>query len=242
MKKIIYTLLILMIILLIISIYLFRQAMGDSVYLSDKPVNYASEDVGQANGSFASSGKKQRIIVIDAGHGGPDRGASSKSGTLEKDITLAVALKLGPILENDGYKVIYTRTNDVIDWQSEKQDLLRRAGIANDNHADLFVSIHINSTNLKNITGTETYYHEGSSEGQKFARLVQDGILGEVHLKDRGIKTEDYSVLRNVTAPAILTELGYISTPSEEAVLKDPEDQEKFAQGIASGIINYFGD
>lgn len=238
MKKLFYTLAIALIILISITLYLNTQAVKKTSSQSNKP-GIGNNSNSSPNSSETSLGNKKKIIVIDPGHGGPDNGSSSKSGTLEKTITLKVALKLGPMLEARGYKVVYTRKDDNIQWISEKEDLLRRAKIANDANADLFISIHTNSTDLKNITGTETYYHQGSSEGKRFAQLVQNEVIEQVNTKDRGIKTEDFSVLRNVTAPSILLELGYISTPSEEAILKDSQYQSKFAEGITNGIVKY---
>lgn len=102
--------------------------------------------------SFNVEAQRKRIVVIDAGHGGKDPGASGKS-VKEKDIVLSIALKVGKYLQQNvkNIKVIYTRKTDVF------IPLDKRAKIANDNKADLFVSIHANSTNSKNVTGTETY-------------------------------------------------------------------------------------
>jgi N-acetylmuramoyl-L-alanine amidase len=182
----------------------------------------------------------QRTIVIDPGHGGPDPGSSGKKGTQEKQITLEVALKLGTILEKQGYKIIYTRKTDKIQWSGQKQELLERATISNNANADLFISIHTNASKLSNISGIETYYNKVSSKGKKAAQLVQAEVVKQVKLRNRGIKTEDYSVLRNVTAPSVLIELAYISTPSDEDILKNSQYQAKFAQGIANGINKYF--
>jgi N-acetylmuramoyl-L-alanine amidase len=197
--------------------------------------------IALGNNAGALQKKAQYTIIIDPGHGGPDPGSSGKKGTEEKKITLAVALKLGPILEKSGYKVIYTRKTDNIQWSGQKEELLERAAIANNAKADLFVSIHTNSSNLSNINGTETYYNILSNNGKKAAQYIQNEVIKQVKLKDRGIKTEDYSVLRNVSAPSVLIELAYISTPSEENILNDSSYQNKFAQGIASGVNKYFG-
>jgi N-acetylmuramoyl-L-alanine amidase len=210
-------------------------AMDDSDGVSDNlPDDDSEENV------VTLAGKKNYTIVIDPGHGGPDPGSSGKNGTLEKDVVLQVALKLGPILEKKGFKVIYTRKTDKIEWSGQKEELLQRAAISNNAKADLFVSIHTNASELTNIKGVETYYNRLSSKGKRAASLVQNEVVKQINLKNRGIRSENYSVLRNVNAPSILVELAYISTPAEEAILKNPQSQLRFAQGIANGVVKYF--
>ena len=237
MKKFVYTFAFICILLLLGS-YVNMFLKSGSINSFSKTSKLLSNQTNVQ----ASSKSNKYTIVIDPGHGGPDPGSSSKKGTKEKDITLAVALKLGSILEKNNYNVIYTRKTDKIEWNSEKEDLLKRATISNNANADLFVSIHTNASEINNISGLETYYHQSSSKGKKAAQLIQTEILKQVSLKDRGIKTENFSVLRNVKAPSILLELGYISTPSEEEVLKNSKTQDKFAEGIANGISNYFNN
>jgi N-acetylmuramoyl-L-alanine amidase len=221
------------------------NSSSDNINNSSKNNNTTSSNNTINNSASSTSNtikkKDQYTIIIDAGHGGPDPGSSGKKGTEEKKITLAVALKLGPILEKSGYKVIYTRKTDNIQWSGQKEELLERAAIANNANADLFVSIHTNSSEISNINGTETYYNSLSSNGKKAAQYIQNEVIKQVKLKDRGIKTEDYSVLRNVSAPSVLIELAYISTPSEENILNNSDYQNKFAQGIANGVNKYFG-
>lgn len=192
----------------------------------------------QAN--LPAAENKRYTVVLDAGHGGKDSGSIGPKGTLEKDIALAVTLKLGDILEKKDLNVIYIRKDDNITWSSKKEELLTRAEISNKNNADIFVSIHMNSSEYKSVGGTETYYNPVSSQGKTLATTIQSKIASEINLRDRGIKPETYSVLKNVAAPSVLIELAYISNAKEESLLASSEYQNKFAQAIASGIIKYF--
>lgn len=181
-------------------------------------------------------------VALDAGHGGYDSGAVGYSGnTYEKDDNLAVALKAGSILQKAGIDVIYTRTSDTVSWPSDVvQDLQARCDIADQNDADYFVAIHCDSyTPNPSANGTSTYYYGPSSDGQVFAQTVQDAFIKEVGSYDRGIKSANYYVLKNTNMPAILIELGFISNPDEEKRLASPDYQQKYAQGLADGILQY---
>lgn len=181
-------------------------------------------------------------VVIDAGHGGYDVGAVGYSGkTYEKDVNLAVALDAGSILEKEGIDVIYTRTTDNVSWPSDvTKDLQARVDIANNNDADYFVAIHCDSfTPNPSAVGTSTYYYGPSDSSQAFAQTVQSAFIKTVGSIDRGIKSANYYVIKNSNMPAILIELGFISSPDEEKLLASPDYQQKCAQGLASGILQY---
>ncbi|AVQ40668.1 hypothetical protein C7M56_13145 [Clostridium botulinum] len=178
-----------------------------------------------------------KTVIVDAGHGGYDSGAVGPTGVKEKDITLKVALKLGNILENNGVKVIYTRTSDNVSWPSnESQDLAARVAIANSNNTDLYVSIHANSFN-GSANGTETYYYSGSAKGKEAAEAVQKELVNAIGLYNRGTKTAGYYVLKNTISPSILVELGFIDNRNEEILLNSDWFQQKCAEAIAKGIL-----
>ena len=178
-----------------------------------------------------------KTVIVDAGHGGYDSGAVGPTGIKEKDVTLKVALKLGRILENNGVKVIYTRTSDNVSWPSnESQDLEARVSIANSNNTDLYVSIHANSFN-GSAYGTETYYYNGSAKGKEAAEAVQKELINAIGLYDRGAKTAGYYVLKNTISPSILVELGFIDNRNEEILLNSDWFQQKCAEAIAKGIL-----
>ncbi|MFW2488066.1 N-acetylmuramoyl-L-alanine amidase family protein [Clostridium chromiireducens] len=185
--------------------------------------------------------KQLKTIVIDPGHGGYDPGSIGVKGTIEKNTTLSISLKLGAILEKKGFNIIYTRESDNVTWPSDnKKDLAARADIANEASADIFISIHLNTFHMEEVRGTETYYNKVSTEGKEIAELIQNQIVKEVKSNDRGAQPGSFSVLRKVTAPAVLIELGYISNKSEESLLNSISYQNKMSQAIANGVYSYF--
>lgn len=191
----------------------------------------------QPAGSVISVIKK--TIVIDAGHGGYDPGSIGSTGLQEKSITLAVSLKLGKILESQGHKVIYTRDSDKVSWPSnEKADLRERVDISEKAKADLYISVHCNSSEYSFLKGMETYYY-GSSKSKQLAKSIQDSMVKSVKLTDRGVREDNFYVIKNTTAVAALVELAYISNSAEEKLLKDKTYQDKWAEAIAKGINSY---
>ncbi|CDI50280.1 cell wall-binding repeat-containing protein [Clostridium tetani] len=177
-------------------------------------------------------------VCIDAGHGGYDPGAIGPTGVREKDVTLAITLKVGRILKQSGIDVVYTRTSDSVSWPSnETKDLQKRCDIANNANVQYFVSIHANSASISNAKGTEVYYSPGSTNGEKLAKAIQDEVVKATNLYNRGVKTANFYVLRNTNASAALVETGFISNPKEEQLLKSDAFQEKMAQAIAKGVL-----
>lgn len=198
------------------------------------------EDLSQ-NTILEANPKQLKTVVIDPGHGGYDAGSVGINGTIEKNSTLSISLKLGAILEKKGFNVVYTRESDKVTWPSDnKKDLAARAAIANEASADIFISIHLNTFHMEEVRGTETYYNKVSIEGKKIAELIQKQIVNDVNLKDRGTQPGNFSVLKKVTAPAVLIELGYISNRSEESLLNSISYQNKISGAIADGIYTYF--
>jgi len=177
-----------------------------------------------------------RVIVIDPGHGGSDPGAIGPTGVREKDVNLSVAQRLYSLLLEAGAQPIMTRNSDIF------VDLVPRAQLANDNNADLFVSIHCNSAATYNAVGTETYsyIYANSQEGMKLARAVQGNLARRLGIYDRGPKTANFSVLRNSKMTSILAELAFISNPREEQLLADPSFQQKAAEALLQGIQDYY--
>lgn len=182
-----------------------------------------------------------KTIVIDPGHGGKAPGAISPNGIKEKDVNLALALKTQALLESLGYDVIMTRTNDI------DIDLNERANIANRNNADIFVSIHHNSTTNPDINGLEILYcprdlgTNKTDEQYPLAYSVSKGILASTGGEDRGIiQRPKLVVIREANMPAILVEVGYLSNAEDEARILDENYQNLVVIGLVNGIQNYF--
>gem|GEM_PF-253353 len=178
-------------------------------------------------------------IAIDPGHGGYDSGAVGTNGTKEKDITLAVALKLGDILVKNGVDVVFTRTSDNVPWPNNKNtELQMRCDIANEAKVDYFVSIHTNSIDgSPGTSGTETFYDRDSTNGIPLATNIQEELVSALNSKDRGIKGSGLYVVKYTDAPAVLVELEFLSNPDKEKLMNDSDYQQKYAEAIASGIL-----
>ncbi|HEY2820495.1 MAG TPA: N-acetylmuramoyl-L-alanine amidase [Candidatus Acidoferrum sp.] len=221
-------------------------------------------------------GLKIGRIVIDAGHGGHDTGTIGPTGLMEKDLCLDVALRLGKIIQQrlPGADVVYTRSDDTF------IPLEERTHIANEAKADLFISIHANSSHDHGARGIETYYlnlkgspdameiasrenatanesihdlddiikkiarSEKIDESREFASDIQDSLSKRIQkqykpVKDRGVRKAPFVVLIGADMPSILTEISFLSNPSDEQLLKKPEHRQRVAEGLYQGVASY---
>lgn len=177
------------------------------------------------------------LVVLDAGHGGHDRGAIGVNGLMEADVNLELALKLGRRLQEEGARVIWTRSTDVF------LPLPDRPKIANDLKADLFISIHNNSCPDDCAgSGTETFYLPSREENRILAQALQEALVQRLGLPDRGIKQRNLSVLRNAEVPAALVEVAFLSNPQEEALLRDPAFIDRAVEALVEGVRRYVAD
>lgn len=178
--------------------------------------------------------------MIDPGHGGPDPGAIGQAGNEEEDVTLAVSQKLKEDLVALGADVRMTRESDtaVKPGGSKQEDLQERCNLSNRWGADVFVSIHCNSSDNHSAVGTETYHaRNASSKSKVLARLVQNQTKDL--LPNRGVKQANFHVIVHTNAPSVLVETAFISNSGEESKLADPEFQDQLAGKISTGIKNY---
>ncbi|HBC91991.1 MAG TPA: N-acetylmuramoyl-L-alanine amidase [Pelotomaculum sp.] len=186
---------------------------------------------------------KNKIIVLDPGHGGPDPGAIGPGGTQEKTVTLDIAKRVSKLLEAQEAKVVMARSADT------DVSLAARTDIANKNKADIFVSIHINAHTDPSIGGTTSYIHSGNGssgeasrlqESDKLARSIQTEMVKSLGLRDIGVKQANFAVLRTSNMPAVLLELAFISNQAEEKLLQTDSFKNKAAEAIVKGIGTYF--
>jgi len=190
---------------------------------------------------------KNVVIVLDPGHGtdpdGRDPGAVGPGGTLEKDVNLAIALKLADLLRAEGAKVYLTREGETTPYR-----LAERAFYANELGADVFLSIHCNASLNPEVGGTSTYVYAppGTELGQqreerlRLGRSIQSALVAALGLRDIGVLEANFSVLRNTKMPSALVEVAFISNPQEEKLLRDPAFQARAAEGILEGLRRYF--
>ena len=169
-------------------------------------------------------------VVIDAGHGGKDPGASSYTGDYEKSANLSIARKVASHLENRGIRVIMTRNSDTF------IELNERAAIANRAGADLFVSIHCDSHPTRSQNGYTIYVARSASWSSKKIGAAIEQSMGQTGLKDKGMRNQDFRVLVKTACPAVLVECGYLTNPSEASLLYDSSFQDRIARAIADGI------
>ena len=174
---------------------------------------------------------KKKMIIIDPGHGGNDTGAL-RGSTLEKDLTLKIALKVRDCLREKGLKnIILTR------YEDKTLSLDDRVQIANRKNADIFVSIHINASVKSEINGIETHYY--TDNGYNVAKIIHKELMNNVDAMDRGLFKSKFYVINHTEAPAVLLELGFISNEQERSSLNSSKRQMDSAQAIADGIVNY---
>ena len=210
------------------------KVKGSSMQLAQRPTEKIMpvEPVvvpKQTQNTTKVSGKK--YIVIDPGHGGSDCGAM-RNGIYEKDITLDVSKRVVSLLEKKGYVVKMTRTND------KYVSLQDRVTISEEFKPDIFVSIHVNSSNSDSPTGLETHYYKDNS--LKLAKNIHAAMLNNINSKDRGLFKSRFYVINHTTAPAVLVEIGFISSPVERAQLVTESRKQATAKAIAEGIYEYF--
>ena len=194
------------------------------------------------------TGLKDKIIVIDPGHGGNDSGAIGPTGIMEKTVTLNVALELERLLTLEGASVIMTRATDRTvspngAQASDIEELGARCEVANHAKADIFISIHADSFTKPEARGTTGYYY-GQSENDKSRKLadsIRKALCEQLRTPSRGTKPCNFYVVRHTDMPATLIELAFISNPEEEKLLGSEEGVLKAAQGILDGIEDYFG-
>ncbi|HIK05045.1 MAG TPA: N-acetylmuramoyl-L-alanine amidase [Trichormus sp. M33_DOE_039] len=172
------------------------------------------------------------LVVIDPGHGGKDSGAPGLGGLLEKDVVLPIGRRIASILEQNGVQAVLTRDADFF------VELQGRVDIAERVNATVFVSVHANSVdNRPDVNGLEVYYYDS---GYALAETVRKSILQNIGtIKDRGTRKARFYVLRKSSMPSILVETGYMSGREDNPRLGSPEYQNRMAEAIARGILQY---
>lgn len=173
------------------------------------------------------------VVVIDPGHGGNDPGAVGIGGIREKDIVLDVGLQVAQFLQHQGIQVIMTRTADI------ELDLAPRVAIAERARANAFVSIHANAISLArpDVNGLETYFAPGRSS--RLASAIHNSILNSLNMRDRGVRSARFYVIRNTSMDSTLVEIGFVTGAEDAANFQNPAWRTQMARAIAQGILNF---
>lgn len=193
-----------------------------------------------------SSGELRELtLLIDAGHGGVDGGTSDDQGNLEKDINLAIALKLRDQLKGSGLRLVMTRETDtdLAPFSSGKggrhrRDLLRRLEKAKENQCLLLVSIHCDSINVASRFGAVAFYNSLSVKSKELALTIQDE-LNLIQTRQFKAAPGKYLIIGQREIPGVLVEVGFLSNPEEAKALQTEEHQTKLAMAIAKGVLKY---
>lgn len=178
--------------------------------------------------AFAAPAFAFNTVVIDAGHGGHDRGGVPGQRISEKTLALDVAKRLRVLLREQGLKTVMTRSDDTF------IPLETRVRIANAQRNAIFVSIHFNSAPRRGACGFETYYYHRS--GARLAGRIQSRLLRTCRTENRGVKARGYYVLRKTRIPAVLAELGFLTNPQDGSRSLKAAHRQRLAEAIASAI------
>lgn len=198
--------------------------------------------------SAVSTAKEQTgyHVVIDVGHGGMDGGKISEDGKMEKDINLQIALKLKKIFLAQDVAVTMTRESDCglykeSDRNKKVTDLKNRVALIAGEQPDCVVSIHQNSYPSPDVRGAQVFYYGQSAEGEALAKLIQESLVKRVDPENhrQAKANESYYLLKKTSAPTVIVECGFLSSPEESALLADDEYQEKLAWAIHLAVMNY---
>ncbi|WP_202081273.1 N-acetylmuramoyl-L-alanine amidase CwlD [Caldalkalibacillus salinus] len=217
-------------------------ALAVLIAIFNSPISY---DFSRSAWSLPLSGQ---IIMIDPGHGGPDGGAVSKEGIIEKEVTLAIAFYLRDMLQESGALVLMTRESDIElstpeakrQGRRKAEDLKNRVNMINESEADYFISIHLNSIGAAKWRGAQTFYQPKYEASERMAKLIQSEIMRNLENTNRQAKkTQDVYLLKHVERPGVLVEVGFLSNPEESTLLSTAEYQKSVAASIYEGLLRH---
>ena len=200
--------------------------------------------------STSSLPVSNKVVILDAGHGKPDEGASSNLGTTEESINLKITKKVQNLLEQSGSAVILTRSdeNGIYDQDENSlrnkkvSDIKNRVKIGNESSADIFVSIHLNKIEQSQYYGWQTFFKTNNEQSKKLAQNIQQSLNESIQKENKreSLKISGKYIIDHVEIPISIVECGFLSNPEEEKLLQQDEYQSRLAWGIYTGIMNYF--
>ena len=188
--------------------------------------------------------KNEIVVILDAGHGGKDGGASSESGVQERDLVFAITKKVESYLRGQGVKVKLTREGEA-DLASEKarnrkaEDLKNRIELINETEQAILVSIHANATTNSSWSGAQTFYDPKKDENEQLAACIMNSMQKNLEMTRSPQATSQLYLLKHSKVPATLVEIGFLSNTEEAAKLEKESYQEQVAYAIYEGVIAY---
>src|SRR5699024_2681178 len=225
------------IVILIFTIIFLSACSSDSDNKASVPQQNDNHGENDGDSEQAVAAEDAYTIVIDPGHGGKDNGATGVDGSYEKEFTLSLGKKIQSLLnEEPEINVLMTRDDD----RFISQKSLERPEFANENEADLYLSLHQDSFDDPDVSGTESFYYDDDS--LDVAEIIQKHVVDTTGFNDRGVKRENLFVLRDSDMPSVLIEVGYLTNPDEQEKMNSDNFQEQIAHSIVDGIEEYRED
>ena len=221
-----------------------KEAIKAELY--DESDNMALSDILLSDSNLNQLETSDYTIVIDSGHGGSDPGKTN-GDILEKDINLAIALKLEKTLKQLGFNTIMTRTQDEglytsADTNKKRADLKKRCDIANSSDADMMISVHQNSFDSSSVSGAQVFYYTYSAKGRLLAGIIQQSMKDNLDTSNKRVEKQDktYYLLIHSKIPTVIVECGFLTNQAELKLLLDEEYQQRIVDSIIIGIGKYF--
>lgn len=191
-----------------------------------------------------------KVVIIDAGHGGIDAGAVA-NGVKEKDLNLRIAQRLQEYIEQSGGVAVLTRDSDESTQDpnrgkgvsQKKSDLMERKAASEKYDADIFISIHMNKFAQEKYRGAQVFYASNGDDSKRLGETIQQALkdtLNDGNNREAKKSGSGIYILKNVNVPSVLVECGFISNSEEAELLRSEEYQQKVAWGIYMGIVKYF--
>lgn len=191
--------------------------------------------------------KKLGVIVLDAGHGGPDPGKVGINDVLEKNINLSIVLKIKPLLEEYGFDVHLTRDSDAIlgpanSAHFKRDDMIARVDMIKQLNPFFTISIHQNSFPKESVKGPQVFYYKDSVESATMAQVMQNSLNQYLNpqKKREAQSNTNYYLLTRTPTPTVIVECGFLSNPDEAALLATDAYQQKVAEAVSMGVVSYY--
>ena len=231
------------------SAILVQNSHVDTGELPDTPGTDSVSNTELAGNGQNESSSDGLSIVIDAGHGGIDPGKVGINDALEKDINLALALKLRDKFSQDSIRIILTRDSDTGLYSEgstnkKAEDMQTRCKIISDASPIFTVSLHQNSYPSPEVCGAQVFYFGQSQDGKKLADMIQDSLISNVDPDNHRVAkaNDSYYLLKKTPTPTVIVECGFLSYPTEADLLLTDDYQNQLVDAIYNGIQNYLSE